>query len=1059
MKRLITYAVEHKAVAYFVCALLFVGGIISYLSLGQLEDPVFSVKSAVILTKYPGASPLEVEQEVTDKLEKAIQEMPQLKNIYSLSRPGESYIKVDIKAQYWSDQLPQIWDELRKKINDTVPKLPPGANKPMVMDDFGFVYGFFLALTGEGYSYRELEDYAETIKKELSLVTGVSRVELWGVQKRVIYVDVTEQQLSQTNITSETMLSTLKNQNLVVDAGAMDVTTDRFRISPSGEFISPEEIGELIVRPKSADIIGNVMLASETTSSDLKAFTDVIEDASNRVMRIKDIGVVKRGYQDPPTTIMRYNGLPAVGIQVAGLEDENIVHVGERLYESLDYIISKLPVGIEVNKIAWQSDLVSGAVNGFIVSLLQALAIVLVVLIIPSGLRMGIIVGLDLVLTILGTFIVMAIMDIPLQRMSLGALIIALGMMVDNSIVVADGISVQFREGVERKKAAINAATGPALPLLAATIIAVMAFYPIYASREDAGEYCRTLFIVVAAALIISWLISMLITPLQCMDILPDETSKKEGDKQGSEYSGPFFVYFRKILYYLIKFRFATLLVLGVLLLSSFFAFGFVSKMFFPDSTRPQLMLDYWAQEGTRIQNVSEGLKKIEKEIMADSSVESVSTFIGAGPPRFYLPVDPEKNYQNYAQMIINFDNFESIQPFIDKYEQRIIDQLPSMMVRVRRYGVGPGNAWKFELRISGPRDASLQELREIGNEVVGIVKESPLGRDWRYDMMNRTLIVVPEYDQKRGRWSSVTRSDLATATKRGYDGIEAGIYREKDHLYPIIYRNVKEERKDLASNFDLLQVRPDQAVYTVPLIQVVNDVKPEWEDTIIPRWNRRRAVTIQGGPLDGVTFPDLKASVDKEINKIKLPSGYSKFWDGEYDSTVSAQKSLIPGVVPAVVVVLLLLVMVFNSFRPVFVILLTIPFAAIGVTYSLLFLGIPFGFLALLGAMSLAGMMNKNIVVLLDACSDNLAQGMDYYHAIVEASVTRVRPVLLAAGTTVLGVVPLLSDVFWVAMAVTIMGGLAFGSILTLILVPVLYSIFYKIEVPKIDKEESVND
>lgn len=1052
MKRLITYAIEHKAVTYFLCALLLVGGVVSYFSLGQLEDPVFSIKSAVVLTKYPGASPEEVELEVTDRIEKALQEMPQLKQLYSVSRPGESYIKVDIKPQYWSDRLPQVWDELRKKVRDVKKKLPPGAHEPMVMDDFGFVYGFLLALTGDGYSYKDLEDYAELIKKEMSLVKGVSRVELWGVQDRVIYVDVTEQQISQLNLTSETVVSTLQNQNVVVDAGALDVENKRFRISPSGEFSSPEEIGELIIRPHSVDVIDNLINASENSPQKARALTKTLDDASSQIIRVKDIGDVYRGYKDPPTTMMRYNGQPAIGIQVAGLEDENIVEVGNRLYDRLEEIIEKLPIGIDVNKIAWQSDLVEEAVNGFIISLIEAIAIVLVVLIIPSGFRMGLIVGIDLVLTILGTFIVMAILEIPLQRMSLGALIIALGMMVDNSIVVSDGIAVRFREGMDRKKAAILATTGPAYPLLSATVIAVMAFYPIYASREDAGEYCRTLFLVVAAALLISWLVAILITPLQCMDMLPEEVDDKK--KSGNEYDRPFFKYFRKVLRVLIKFRFVTLAALIGLLFSALIAFGFVSQLFFPDSSRPQLMIDFWAPEGTRIQTLSESLKPVEKKLLGDDTVESVSTFIGAGPPRFYLPVDPEKPYQNYAQMIVNFDTFQSIEPFIGKYGDWVAENVPFAMVRTRKYGVGPSNTWKFELRVSGPRDASIQKLREIGNEIVAIGKASPIGQDWRTDMMNRTLKIVPEYDQKRGRWSSVTRGDVADATKRGYDGIVAGQYREKDHLYPIIYRNVKSEREDLASNLDTLQVRPEQSVASIPLLQVVNGVDPKWEDPMIPRFNRRRAVTIQGGPVDGVTFPELKDSLTPEIDAVELPPGFTTFWDGEYDSTVAAQKSLIPGVVPAVVVVLFMLVTVFNAFRPIYVILCTIPFAFIGVSYSLLIFGIPFGFLALLGVMSLAGMMNKNIVVLLDACNENLAEGMDRYNAIVEASVTRVRPVLLAAGTTVLGVIPLLPDVFWVAMAVTIMGGLAFGSLLTLVLVPVLYSIFYRIKVPEIEEE-----
>ena len=1043
MRRLITYAVEHRIITYFMCFILVVGGLVSFFSLGQLEDPVFSVKSATIFTRYPGASPEEVEQEVTDKLEKAVQEMTEVKNISSTSRAGESYIKVDIKSQYWADKLPQIWDELRKKISDAAEQLPPGANTPRVMDDFGFVYGFLLALTGDGFSYRELEDYAEALRKELNLVNGVSRVGLWGVQRKAIYLDVSEMQLSQLNLSPTTILSTLQDQNLVVDAGGIDIKSGRIRMAPTGAFKNPLDIGELLIRSQATDVVDNLINREDEESASPEVVDSVLQEAGSSILRVKDIAEVRRGYLDPPISIMRYNGKPAIAIQIAGSDDSNIVEVGAALDARIAEITEILPIGLNINKIAWQSDLVSEAVNGFLINLVQAVIIVLLVLIIPSGLRVGLIVGIDLVLTILATFIVMAIMEIPLQRMSLGALIIALGMMVDNSIVVADGIVVKIREGFDRKSAAIAAATSPAFPLLAATLIAVMAFYPIYASTEDAGEYCRTLFIVVGTSLTISWLVAMLITPLQCLDMLP-ETTPDETD--GDAFDKPFFRCFRQTLRWLIARRFLAMAACVGLLTLSLIGFGFVKQMFFPDSSRPQMMVDYWAPAGTRIQQVSADLGQIEENLVNDPSVISVSSFIGAGPPRFYLPVDPEKNYSNYAQLIINFRSFEDVDPFIEKYENKIIEKTSQAMIRFRKYGVGPSNTWPFEVRFSGPANAHLATLRNLGDEALAIAKQSPDGRDWRLNMQNRTLKLEPIYDQKRGRWSSISRADLASALKRSYDGRIVGQYREGDHLYPIIVRNTEQERQTFASNIELQQAQGELSTQAVPIGQVVDGLPVVWEDPFIFRWDRRRSVTLQGAPVPGVTFPTLKASIGKEIEAMPLPPGYTLSWDGEENSTKKAQESLIPGVIPAVVMVLILLILVFNAFRPILIILLTIPFALIGITLGLLLFDIPFGFLALLGGMSLAGMMNKNIVVLLDACNENIAEGMDRYNAIIEASVTRVRPVLLAAGTTVLGVIPLLQDIFWVAMAVTIMAGLAFGSLLTLFVVPLLYSIFYRL-------------
>jgi len=1042
MKGLIRASLNKRVLIYFICLLLFFGGIFSFFTLGQLEDPVFTVKSAVIVTKYPGASSKEVEMEVTDRIETAIQEMSQIKNIYSISRTGESRIKVDIKQEYWADRLPQVWDELRKKVHDIIPKLPPGAKTPDVSDDFGNVFGFVLALTGDGYSYKSLESYAKIIKKELGLVKGVARVELWGVQNKVIYLDVSEKQLSELNLTAESVLETLKEQNMVVDAGYIDDTTNRFRIAPTGEFSSPEEIGELILRPTASDIITNVVNVTRDEPMDIKGFEKTLEDESSNVIRVKDVVKVRSGYQEPARTMMRYDGKPAIGIQISGSEDANIVDVGERLYARLEQVIEHLPVGLDVEKVAWQSDLVDEAINSFLISLLMALVIVLIVLMIPCGFRMGCIIGIDLVLTILGTFIVMSLLDIPLQRMSLGALIIALGMMVDNSIVIADGIAVGIRQKMSRVEAAFKTASASAYPLFAATLIATLTFYPIFASREDAGEYCRSLFIVVAASLIISWLIAIFITPLQCIDLLKE--NKKE---KGDEFQRPLFRIARGVIQKLMRFKGITILTLGALLISSVFGFGFVRHMFFPDSSRPQLMIDYWADADSRIQLTSENMKIMEQEILKDPTVSSVTSFIGAGPPRFYLPVEPEKSFSNYGELIVNFNDYTEINPFIEKFKPWAEKNMVGAMIRFRKFGVGPSNTWKFEARISGPGEADLTTLRELGNQVKGIAEKSPLGTDWMLDMQNPVMKVVPDYDQKKGRWANVSRLNVANATKRSYDGLKVGLYREKDDLYPIVLRNIESEREDLLDNLQTLQVKPSRSTTTIPLSQVVNQIETKWEDPIIARWDRRRAVTVQGSPKDGVTLPELKKDVIDEIDQIKLPPGYELFWDGEEDSTISSQRSLIPGIIPAAIFVLLLLVSVFNEVRPVVIILITIPFAFIGVTFGLLTFSTPFGFMALLGAMSLAGMMNKNIVVLLDACRENLAGGMSHHDAILEAAISRARPVLLAAGTTILGVIPLLFDVFWVSMAVTIMVGLAFGSLLTLIAVPVFYSLLYRIK------------
>ena len=483
-------AIEKKTVTYFAAFLLLVGGISSFFNLGQLEDPDFTIKTAVVATAYPGASPEEVELEVTDRLELAIQELKQIDYVKSFSRAGYSQIWVNIKPSFSSAEMPQIWDELRRKIGDTAKQLPPGAGSPQVIDDFGDVYGLLLAVTGDGFSHSEISEYVDSIKKELSLVEGVARIDLWGVQDRVVYLDVRESQLSELGLSDSSIVQTLNEQNIVVDAGGIELQNRRLRVAPSGSFATPEDIGNVAIRPSTTDL--------------LRAATGGPAISPTEIVRIGDIGTIREGYIDPPRQLMRFNGIPAIGIAIANQPGTNVVTMGERVDARLDELVAQLPVGIELQRVHWQSDVIDEAVSGFFVSLAQAVAIVLVVLTLAMGWRMGAIIGTALIMTILATLIFMDLFGIDLQRMSLGALVISLGMMVDNAIVVADGMSVRLQKGMPRKQAAIEAASQPAWPLLGATIVAVLAFFPIAASDENAGEYCASLFSVVGISLMVS---------------------------------------------------------------------------------------------------------------------------------------------------------------------------------------------------------------------------------------------------------------------------------------------------------------------------------------------------------------------------------------------------------------------------------------------------------------------------------------------------------------------------------------------------------------------------
>ncbi len=1049
------YAVKNTAVSYFVAALIIAGGIGSYFTMGHLEDPIFSVKKAIMVTPYPGASPEEVELEVTDRIEKAIQEVPELRHTNSHSYPGLSVIKIDTHQRYWRDKLPQVWDDIRKKIRDKLPEFPPGVGKIDISDDFNFVYGFVLAVTGDGFSHKRLEDYADDLKKEFSLVEGVARAELWGVQEKVIYLDIREQQLASLGLSAENFVQTLRTQNQVIDSGFLEVGQERMRIAPTGKFLDPQEIGELYLRPYAPEVAGQRQpvvgpYAAQPTGPTAARPTPTGPSSGggfrSELIPIKDIATVRPGYKEPQDDMMRFGNhgdqatKPAIAIQIAAVEGTNIVAVGERLEKRIQELKAEYPVGIEIGKVAWQSTLVTNAIQAFMLNLAQSVVIVLGVLALAMGWRMGVIIGTGMVLTIALTFIGMGILDMNLQRMSLGALIIAMGMMVDNSIVVAESAQVKLDQGMDRVKASIQAAVQPATALFGATIIASATFFPVYASDTDAGEYCVALFIVVALSLLASWVIAMTLTPLQCIDMLKEP---KPGKAEAGE--GGLKRFFRRSLVACLRFRWPFLIAVGGALFVAFVGFGQVKQMFFPDASRPQFMVDFWYPNGTRIEHVAEDVRRAEEYLLQADEVENISTYIGGGPPRFYLPVDPERPYTpHYAEIVVNTNSYEEIFPIVERLEPWMQENYPEPVTRVRWYGVGPSETWKLEWHVTAPAVADLDVLRDITDQMVQILHDTPIAKEVRTNLSNKVKRIVPVYSQERGRWAVITREDIGRATRRSYDGQQVGLYREEDDLYPIVLRHTEDERQR-ATEMDTLQVHGTMMANTVPLSQVTKEIKFDWEEPANTRFDRRRAITIQAEPK-GTTYPVLKEAVYEKFKAIPMPPGYDIYLDGEDESTLDATESLKPGVIPALAIVMLTLVLLYNAYRPVIIILLTVPFVFIGITPALLIADAPFGFVAILGAMSLSGMMIKNIIVLLDEINLNLGAGMKPHDSIVEAVMARARPVALAAATTVGGVATIAGDVFWSAMAITIMGGLTVGTFLTLYLVPTLYAVFYKV-------------
>jgi multidrug efflux pump subunit AcrB len=1015
-------AVKRRTFTLFATFVLILAGIASYFTLGQLEDPEFTIKNAVVVTAYPGASPEEVELEVTDRLELAIQQMPQVKYVSSYSRQGLSQITVAIQPQYRSNQLPQVWNELRRKVGDTRRQFPPGVGEPRVVDDFGDVYGFLLGVVADGFGYADLERYVDGLRKELSLVKGVARVEVWGVQPECIYLDASESRLANAGVSIDQIRNTVQQQNLVVDAGAIDVANKRMQVSTTGMFRTPEDIADLSIR-------GGPIGKTEPVG----------------LVRLGDIAEVRRGYQQPPVALMRMDGHPAIGLAITNQPGVSIVKLGHDVDRRLARLTTDLPAGIEVQRVAWQGDLVSHSIADFVRNLIAAVLIVLAVLWVAMGLRPALVVGITgLVLVILGTFIFMAVLKIDLQRMSLGALVIAMGMMVDNAIVVVDNMMVRLRRGMNREEAAIESASKPAMPLLGATAIAILAFYPIAASAENAGEYCASLFSMVAISLGFSWIVAVTVTPVVGMFMLASPKGTGETDPYGSR----FFQAYRKLLTTALRMRIPVLLVFVALLISSGISFRFVNQMFFPSSSRAQFMVDVWLPEGTTIERTSEVVGRIEKLLANRKEIQSIAAFIGQGPPRFYLPVEPEKPYSSYGQLIVSLKDFRDAEKLMHEIDVWAGENLSDAEVIPRKYGLGPSETWAVRLRISGPAVADPDTLRRLADEAKEIIAASPQAKVVRTDWRQRVPTIVAEYDITNGRWTNVNRKGIADATRRAFDGVTVGQYRQKDKLLPIVLRAVDSERDEAATALPTLQVSSALGENTIPLGQVTRDIRLQWEDPLIWRWDRRRAVTVQAVPVGLATELRTPELVEK-ISKIKLPPGYTMEWDGEYKSAHDAQASLAPGIVPAALIMALILVGLFNSYRKPLIIVLIIPFAMIGVTLGLLITRQPFGFVALLAAMSLAGMMVKNAIVLVDEIDALQATGQAPFDALINAAVSRLRPVLLAAGTTVLGVIPLLSDVFWVSMSVVIMFGLTLGAIITMVLLPTIYSLLFGIRNP----------
>ncbi|MDE1335665.1 efflux RND transporter permease subunit [Vibrio aestuarianus] len=1019
VKGVAAYFIKNRVISWMLSLIFLIGGVSAFFDLGRLEDPAFTIKDAMVVTSYPGATPQQVEEEVTYPIEKAIQQLTYVDEVNSISSRGLSQITVSMKNNYGPDDLPQIWDELRRKVNDLKGQLPPGVNDPQVIDDFGDVYGILLAITGDGYSYKELLDYVDYLRRELELVDGISKVSVSGQQQEKVFIEISMKRISSLGLSPQTVFNLLSTQNAVSDAGAIRIGEEYIRIQPTGEFNDVDKLGDLILT----------------------------ESGTKGLIYLRDVAEVKRGYVEVPSNIINFNGHLALNVGVSFSQGVNVVEVGKRFDRRLAELKYQQPVGIDISEIYSQPKEVDKSVSGFVVSLGQAVAIVIIVLLFFMGLRSGLLIGLILLLTVFGTFIFMQYFRIDLQRISLGALVIALGMLVDNAIVVVEGILIGTQKGRTRMQAATDIVTQTKWPLLGATVIAVTAFAPIGLSEDATGEYCGTLFTVLLISLMLSWFTAISLTPFFA-DLFFKGQKFAEGSEDSDPYNGMVFVIYKNFLEFCMKRAWMTMGILVLALVASVYGFTHVKQAFFPSSTTPMFLVDVWMPEGTDIRATNTKLKVLERWLSEQDDVEHITTTAGKGLQRFMLTYAPEKSYAAYGEITTRVASYEALAPLMERFRQYVDQNFPEINYKLKQIELGPGGGAKIEARIVGS-DPTV--LRSIATQVMDIMHADKGAYNVRHDWRERTKVIEPQFNESQARRYGVTKSDVDEFLAMSFSGKTIGVYRDGTTLMPIVARLPDDERVDIRNIEGMKLWSPVIGDY-IPLQQVTLGYEMRWEDPLIVRKNRKRMLTVMADPdlLGEETASTLQKRLQPQIEAIKFPAGYSLEWGGEYESSHDAQESLFKTMPLGYLFMFLITVFLFNSVKEPLIVWLTVPLALIGVTTGLLALNTPFGFMALLGFLSLSGMLLKNGIVLLDQIEIEMHSGKDPYLAVVDASLSRVRPVCMAAITTILGMLPLLPDIFFKPMAVTIMFGLGFATVLTLIVVPVLYRLFHKVAVPK---------
>jgi multidrug efflux pump len=1001
------WALRHQQVVLFLLVLLTLGGVLAYGALGQKEDPEFTVKAMLVQAYWPGSSAEQMADQVTDRLEKKLQEVAEIDYTSSYAKPGMTQIVVILRDDTPAAAVPGVWYQVRKKLGDIEHTLPKGVRGPFFNDEFGDTFGNMYAIAGEGFGYAELREYAEKARNEFLRVADVNKVELVAAQDEKVYVETSNAKLASLGIDPSVIAATLARTNSVDAAGTVQTTTEQVRLAVSGEFDTVEKIREIGIR------------------------------AGERTFRLGDIAEVRRGIVEPASFKMRFNGQPAIGLAVSMRKGGDVIRLGEELTHTVRHVQANLPLGVQIHAVSDQPRVVEEAVHEFKQSLFEAVAIVLVVSFFSLGLRTGLVVALSIPLVLAMTFLVMYYLGIELQRISLGALIISLGLLVDDAIIAVEMMALKLEQGWDRFRAATYAYTATAFPMLTGTLITAAGFLPVGFAKSSAGEYVFSLFQVVGISLMLSWLVAVVFTPYLGFRLL------KEGAHghvdEDAVYRRGFYARFRRFVEACLVRRRLVITITCAAFAGSIALFGIVPKQFFPASDRPELMVDLWMPQAATFEASHQEVQALETKLRDDPDVVAVTSYIGSGSPRFYLPLDVQTPHLNLGELMVMTKGGEARERVVEKIQHLFDHDFPLVRGRVNRLENGPPVGYPVQFRVYGTDN---REVQAVADRVAATMRAHPNVRRVNQDWGERLKRLRVDIDQDKARQLGITSREIQSALQAAISGTTVTQYLEGDDTLDVVARLVGAERADLAT-------LKDTKVYLrngkfVPVSQVAR-LSLDTEDSILWRRSRVPTLTVRGD-VSGAEAPDVTLALKPQIERIarELPLGYGIDVGGTLESSTDSQASIFAVMPLTIVAVLVLLMLQLQDMKKMAIVLLTAPLGLIGVALIMAVFRIPYGFVAMLGVIALAGMIIRNSVILVVQIDHDLAAGRSLWDAIVESAVRRLRPILLTALAAILAMVPLTRSVFWGPMAWAIMGGLLVATVLTLIFLPALYASWY---------------